>query len=69
MAEVAEKKNIKTHIGTVHAPGRSTKATGIGYLPLCCASASAVDRFHFLAPTDEPMTCKRCLTAQAKNAG
>lgn len=58
--------NLMTHTGAVHAPGRTWKALGDNVGPKCAASASAVARWHFVIPTDNPVTCKRCLAALAK---
>jgi hypothetical protein len=60
--------NLMTHTGAVHAPGRTWKALGGNVGPKCAASASAVARWHFVIPTATPVTCKRCLAAQAKDA-
>jgi hypothetical protein len=62
------KKNIMSHTGAVHAPGRYFKQlSAIG--PKCIASASALARWHFGIPTDSDVTCRRCLAALAKEAG
>jgi len=54
-------KNLRTHSGTVHTLGRRYKQLGGMVAPACCLSLSAAARYHFLTPTDEPVTCKRCL--------
>lgn len=53
-------QNIKTHTGMVHAPGRYEKILR-GNRPRCAASLNAVMRMHYLEPTDDAVTCKRCL--------
>ncbi|NEA42746.1 hypothetical protein [Streptomyces sp. SID11385] len=69
--ELAEKPparpNIQTHAGTVHAPGRYDKVLKTE-APKCCASRSALLRYHYLVPVDVPVTCRRCLAALAKEA-
>lgn len=62
-------KNLRTHTGTVHAPGRAWKQLRGEIAPKCAASASAVMRWHYILPTDEDVTCKRCLAALAKEEG
>ncbi|MFE4857410.1 hypothetical protein [Streptomyces sp. NPDC056670] len=62
----AEPVNLQTHTGAVHAPGRSYKQLRSGTVPKCCASLSALARYHFLIPTSRPVTCRRCLAALAK---
>lgn len=62
-----EPENLATHTGLVHAPGRYFKQIRSN-APKCCASASAVMRMHYLIPTNQPVTCKRCLVALAKEA-
>lgn len=61
-------RNLQTHTGAVHAPGRASKFVGSGYLPKCCASNSAVARYHCLIPTNQAVTCKRCQAALAAGA-
>ncbi|MFJ4703161.1 hypothetical protein ACIP5N_33925 [Streptomyces sp. NPDC088768] len=69
--ELAEKPparpNIQTHAGTVHAPGRYDKVLKTE-APKCCASRSALLRYHYLVPVDVPVTCRRCLAGLAKEA-
>lgn len=60
-------KNIQTHTGKVHAPGRYYKQLR-GVAPKCCASASAVMRYHYTAEVTAPVDCQRCLNALAKEA-
>ena len=62
----AEKSNVRTHTGMVHAPGKAFKGLRGQVAPKCCASASAVSRFHFIVPTSDPVTCKRCSTSLAR---
>lgn len=71
LVETAENKaptaqNLRTHTGAVHAPGRSWKALGGQIGPKCAASSSAAARWHFLIPTGDAITCRRCLAAIAK---
>ncbi|MFE0101232.1 hypothetical protein [Streptomyces sp. NPDC059009] len=61
-------KNFRTHTGAVHAPGRYFKQFRM-QAPKCCASVSAVARYHYMIPTDEEVTCKRCLALMAKEGG
>jgi hypothetical protein len=63
--ETARPKNLQTHTGVVHAPGRYYRQLR-SEAPACCASVSAVLRYHFLIDVDAPVTCKRCLTRLAK---
>jgi hypothetical protein len=59
--------NLKTHTGAVHAPGSFFRAiAGIG--PKCAASANALMRYHYIIPTEDEVTCKRCLARLAKEA-
>jgi hypothetical protein len=60
--------NLQTHTGMVHAPGRFDTSIR-GNAPKCCASASAVSRYHYLAPVTGEVTCRRCIAALAKNPG
>ena len=57
--------NIKTHTGVVHAPGKYYRALR-AKAPKCCASASAVARFHYVIPVNLDVTCKKCLNLLAK---
>ncbi|MFD3573819.1 hypothetical protein [Streptomyces sp. NPDC058644] len=66
--EAAPDHNIMTHTGKVHAPGRHYRQLR-GKAPKCCASVSAVMRYHFTAPTSSPVDCQRCLAALAKESG
>lgn len=58
--------NVRTHTGMVHAPGKAFKGLRGQVAPKCCASASAVSRFHFIVPTSDPVTCKRCIASLAR---
>ncbi|NEA19829.1 hypothetical protein [Streptomyces halstedii] len=58
----AIERNLMTHTGTVHAPGRHFKQLRI-QAPKCCASVNALARYNFTIPTDAPVTCRRCLAA------
>ncbi|MFE9850317.1 hypothetical protein ACFYPN_16105 [Streptomyces sp. NPDC005576] len=62
--EAPAEPNLQTHTGKVHAPGAYYKQIK-SRAPKCCASASAVARFHYIVPTDEPVDCHRCLAALA----
>lgn len=62
--EAPAESNLRTHTGKVHAPGAYYKQIK-SKAPKCCASASAVARFHYIVPTAEPVDCRRCLTALA----
>lgn len=55
----AKPTNLRTHTGTVHAPGRYSKRLRTN-IPACCVSESAVARFHYVIPTSDPVTCQRC---------
>lgn len=61
--------NLMTHTGRVHAPGRSFKQLRGGLAPKCCASASALARYHFITPTSQHVDCMRCLALLAKEQG
>lgn len=63
-APEAKATNLRTHTGTVHAPGRYSKRLRTN-IPACCASESAVARFHYVIPTSGPVTCRRCLAQAA----
>ncbi|MFC1410373.1 hypothetical protein ACEZCY_14015 [Streptacidiphilus sp. N1-12] len=58
-------QNLRTHTATVHAPGRYNKRLRTN-VPACCTTGTAVARLHYLAPTTEAVTCKRCLNRTAK---
>ncbi|MDT0409925.1 MULTISPECIES: hypothetical protein [Streptomyces] len=66
--ESPARPNLQTHTGVVHASGARTKALPVGRAPKCCASRSALARYHFLIPTEQAVTCRRCLAALAKEA-
>lgn len=57
--------NLRTHTGAVHAPGRYFASIG-GTAPKCCASANSVARYHFIVPTTDEVTCKKCMNLLAK---
>ncbi|EDY43951.1 hypothetical protein [Streptomyces sp. SPB074] len=66
--ESPARPNLQTHTGVVHASGARTKALPVGRAPKCCASRSALARYHFLIPTEQAVTCRRCLAALAKES-
>jgi hypothetical protein len=53
-------RHLATHTGVVHLSGRSARGIAGGLAPKCCASNAALSRYHFLVPTEQPVTCKRC---------
>ncbi|GAA3718439.1 hypothetical protein GCM10023082_14970 [Streptomyces tremellae] len=61
-------QSLMTHTGAAHAPGRAYKQLRGGRAPKCCASLYALSRYHFPVPTDDSVTCKRCLAALAKES-
>jgi hypothetical protein len=56
-------RNLMTHTGMVHKSGRRVRGVAGGLAPKCCASLSALSRYHFLVPTEAEVTCKRCSAA------
>ncbi len=59
-------RNLLTHTGMVHASGRRARGIAGGLAPKCCASSTALSRYHFLIPTEAEVTCQRCAAALAK---
>ncbi|MFE5912069.1 hypothetical protein ACFQ6B_23710 [Streptomyces wedmorensis] len=53
-------RHLMTHTGVVHLSGRRARGIAGGLAPKCCASNAALSRYHFLVPTEQPVTCKRC---------
>ncbi|MFE3123695.1 hypothetical protein ACFXHD_09770 [Streptomyces hydrogenans] len=53
-------RHLMTHTGVVHKSGRRARGIAGGLAPKCCAGNAALSRYHFLVPTEQPVTCKRC---------
>jgi len=61
---IEKPKNLLTHTGAVHSPGRYNKTLRTN-APTCTASLQALMRYHYITPTDADVTCRRCLAREA----